>query len=602
MDFDSFALNGSFIVSVIGNKTASRLPITPQPSDFDGSSLCEFIRESFPKGLSLTQLLVQIEDDHKDSPCLYLVKRKVVLVPGEDVTKPIERVQLLRNLIAQIFTPTQVETSAQGHAKIAVGTITSWQKFVLTSVLNHFHKLLLNDEYYKTEELRKQFFQHVFSLFIPVSLQTVPVRIAAPVDLYKGDLTVTSPKDLCIIVKSPNDITVLSPDTMTWPAVEYDEASYVDGNLLHLKSVDSGKYVDFICHAPISAISWRQILWPSAAPQRTSIQSVIQSCKSFSITPKNKQINAAAATGLARVVSSIDNSFSLAFYATFKADNKVFEKILKAMLILFISEHREMQLLKLVAYFELNRTIDLNEMFRKNNNYFRTITFYVNLVSDSYKTSTIQELYRLIAAADMWSFDNPNEKDLETVDNLISQFFIILTEQVDKIPATVRSFCRYLRLLSERKFQDTKLVFRPIYAVFLLRFIFPLLCAPMDLGITKINNKDLAKVVQFTKLLAFAGQNQHLIGEHQGGRVSMNKVIDKNAPLVTKFYEALTQEYKGDSSHVTKDEVIESAMIFKDYVIENEKALSEYKPYQLFENIYVDELLTEFVSSTLQQP
>ncbi|OHT04332.1 hypothetical protein TRFO_28152 [Tritrichomonas foetus] len=622
---ESFALNGSFVVAIETNKTPSRIQITEQPEKYDNSPLCQYIQKCFPiKTTTIPKLLASIEDDHKQYPNLYLTKREVVLIPGEEPLKPVERIQCIKDLLAHLFTQTQIETSAQGYAKIAVGTITDYQKYVLTNVVNHFHRLLINDNYYNTPESRKDFYTLIFSLFIPISLKTSPVRIAAPVDLLHGSLPVSSPRDLCIIVKSPTDIQILSHDTMSWPSVEYDDKSYVDGNLLHLKSVDSEKYVDLICHANISPTTWRQILWPNSAPHRTSIISVIESCKSFGnppkppkqpknappssgtgITPsmiKNSKMNAAAATGIARAVSSIDNSFSLAFYATFVADNKVFERVLKAMLVLFISEHREMQLLKLVAYFELDRTIDLNEMFRKNNNYFRTITFYVNFVSDEYKRTTVKDLHLMIAAADMWSFDHPDEKDLQTVDTLIHKFFTILIEQIDKIPPNVRTLCRYLRLLSERKFRDPKLIYRAIYAVFLLRFIFPSLCAPMDLGIDmmKIKQRELAKVIQFTKLLAFAGQNQHIVGEHQGDRKSMNDVIDKNTPLVIKFYNAICTEGHGETSHITKTELIESAMVFHEYVLNNEKALSEFTPPQLFENIYVDELLTEFVSSSLE--
>lgn len=631
--FDVFALNGSFITAVPANKTPSRISISKQPAGFTNGVLSDYLKSSFPPNLTIPDLLQKIEDDHKTYPNLYLTRREVVLIPGEEPIKPIERVQCLKNLLSHLFETSQVDTCAQGYPNIAISTINPWQKFVLTSVINHFHRLLLNDDYYSGDK-RSDFINTVYSFFIPISLKVAPVRIAAPVDLASGSLQVRPPNDCCMIVKSPTDIQVLSPDTLSWPSVEYDESSYVDGRVLHLKSVDSNDYVDLVYQpkviklnkdaskkknetlnkAPLAEynrelnpVIWRQILWPSSAPTRDSIQSCVETCISYGSDPN---INAAAASGIARVVTSYDNSFSLAFYATFSDDNKDFERVLRPLLTLFISEHREMQLLKLVSYYEINRTIDLNEMFRKNNNYIRTITFYINMVSEGYKRNTIRGLYDLTAKVDTWSFDHPEEKDLEIVDNLINKSFTFLIDNIDKVPLSVRALCRYLRLLSERRFRDPKLIFRANFALVLLRFIFPALTSPVDLGLDlmTINKKELAKTIQFTKLLAFVGQNQHLTGKHQKERELMNSVIDKNSSLVTQFFEKLCEEPKGegmkkgkDSMTISKDELIKSAVIVRDYVQKNAAVLSAYTPPLRFENIYVDELLTEFVSSVIEK-
>lgn len=232
------------------------------------------------------------------------------------------------------------------------------------------------------------------------------------------------------------------------------------------------------------------------------------------------------------------------------------------------------------------------------------------MVSEGYKRNTIRGLYDLTAKVDTWSFDHPEEKDLEIVDNLINKSFTFLIDNIDKVPLSVRALCRYLRLLSERRFRDPKLIFRANFALVLLRFIFPALTSPVDLGLDlmTINKKELAKTIQFTKLLAFVGQNQHLTGKHQKERELMNSVIDKNSSLVTQFFEKLCEEPKGegmkkgkDSMTISKDELIKSAVIVRDYVQKNAAVLSAYTPPLRFENIYVDELLTEFVSSVIEK-
>lgn len=616
-----FALNGSFLVAVLENKTPSKIIKARQPDAFKNDSLSDYLKNQFPPKLTIPGLLHKIEIDHQNSPNLYLTKREVVLLPQEEPVKPIERVQCLKNLLSQLFSNQQVDTSARGFAQIAISTLTDWQKFILTHVLNHFHTLLLNPKYYNTKQLRTQFFSTIYSFFIPTSLQTIPVRISAPVDLISGKLQVSPPQDLCMIVKSPKDIMVLSPDTFSWPSVEFDDNSYVDCWNLHLKNVDTNEYID-LQFAPkqvkftkeekgqnltipkqylISSTTWRQILWPDASPYRDSIRSVIESCIAFGSDP----LNAAAATGIARVVTSIDNSFSLAFYATFKESSKDFEQVVTALLTLFMSEHREMQLLKLVSYYELHRTIDVNEIFRKNNNYIRTITFYIQMVSDEFKLNTVKPLFHKIVKAGKWSFDHPSEKDLQTVSKLIKESFIFLTDNINNIPASVRNLCRYLRLLSERKFQDPKLIHRSNFAIILLRYIIPLLIDPSGLGIDAESfAAGLVLVIHFTKILLSAGQNQILIDQHDSDRILWNPVIEENAPYVDKFYEVLSQEPKDqvlkESSHISKSQLIESATIIRDYVQRHAEALGAYVPPTRFENIFVDELLTEFASRSIQ--
>ena len=56
-----------------------------------------------------------------------------------------------------------------------------------------------------------------------------------------------------------------------------------------------------------------------------------------------------------------------------------------------------------------------------------------------------------------------------------------------------------------------------------------------------------------------------------------------------------------DSMTISKDELIKSAVIVRDYVQKNAAVLSAYTPPLRFENIYVDELLTEFVSSVIEK-
>ena len=74
-----------------------------------------------------------------------------------------------------------------------------------------------------------------------------------------------------------------------------------------------------------------------------------------------------------------------------------------------------------------------NEMFRKNNNYFRSITMFINRFAKDYKKTTIKRLYELIIGWENWNLKSPTDKDEEIIDKLVKEFFKVLIDDIDNM-------------------------------------------------------------------------------------------------------------------------------------------------------------------------
>ena len=586
--FLAFTLTGSFIVPGDGGSSVPALN-EPQP---DNSAVAQFVKENFADGLTVRSLFADIEADHKEVRNLYLVPRDVVVIPRVAPKTAFERVAVARKLLAQCLTYDQIQTVALGHSQLVVKSLEPWTKYVVSVVLGHLHSLVKSG-YYQEEKEREALMEAVFSMFGQRESQMV--RLAAPVQLKEGSLAVRGNDGLCLIVQAPDKMMVMSGDMMSWPGVTFDEKSSVALNVITVKDNDSEKYVKLeYDDSKLPRMEVMNAIWPPATREWPSVRAVVDSCRGLYGA---KEISGGQAAGIAKVVSSLDCSFVLALYNSF-TNVAAFEPIGNALMTLFASENRELQLLKLVSFQELRQTSNVNELFRKNNNYFRTITQLLGRISDNYKNTTVRKLCELVVKSESWSYDNPKAEDIARVENLLTKFFQMMIDEVDNVPVTIRSLCRFLRLLSERMYRTGKLNHRTVFALFILRYMCPALTDPkfaVETG--AINPKELTKVVQFTRLLAYVGQLQYIDQEHHAKRADLNATVDKLTPMVLEFFDRLCVEQtrEGELS-VSKAETIEAAQALVAYVEANEQQILSYNIPICGQHMFVDELLCEYIT------
>ena len=593
LNFVPFIINGSFVVQS-SERNSTNMRHFDVPLKFDDSPLCKYIQNNFPEKFDFSKLLKAIEDDHKENPKLYLVNRETIIIPAFFFFFPLERVQFVKNLLSNTFTKEQILTCASGASNLAISELSSWQKYIISNTLIHFHTLLSSKQFYPSDELRSQFVRKVYSFFVPDSFkQITDTRLAAPIELVKGKIPVNSSKGLSIIIISSDDITILTSDLLSWPQFTYDLNCSFDSNKITLKSNETEQLCEFLIDSNnVDEAQWCNSLWPKSNPKFSSNLSVLTSSKAF----KDIQLNGGEATSLAKVMTSFDTSFIFAIYNVLSNDQSSFDHIYNALFNIFASEQKELQLLKVIAYCELVRTIDLNEMFRRNNNFFRSITIFMNKVSGNYKQTTIKEIYNLLSSSEKWNPKDPSEKDEEIVDDLVKKFFGILIKEIDHIPPSIRIFCRFLRLLSERRFRDQMLTHRAIFAVFILRFVIPSLCDPQSLGVS-LDPKKLTSVIQFTKLVAYVAQI--LIRKTDSKLTQMtNNIVERNSSLVVEFYDALCKNVAPKEISVLRPELISSVTTIRDYVLLHENEIINYSPNFKCEELFVDDLLTEFIAQS----
>lgn len=572
-----FTLSGSFIVEP---KLQSQIGVPVSPNADDSSPVCQFIKENFPQDMSVTvrSLFTSIEKDHETIKNLYLSAKEVFIIPGVAPTTPYERIALARKLLANTLSFDELRTSASGHSQLAVSTMPSWERFVVAVALRHFQKLLQLG-YYKNEAERTAFIQAVFSMFEP---QSKDIRLVTPVKLVKGRLSIRDENHIALVVRSQDDIVAQSADLLSWPAVTFDAKSSVFDGTLTLTSVDSERQVQFGFSIPSETI--RNAIWTPACPIISSTKAVVDSFRGY----YGQMLTGGAAASLARVVGSIDTSFILSLYQTFSGNVKLLEPVIHALTTLFMSESNELQLVKTVAYYELAGTKNVNEIFRGNNNYTRTILTFLNRVTEKYKQTVVKDLCCMLTSGDDWNFDSPREDDVRTVGDLLRNFIRTLITRMDEIPASVRTFCRYLRVLSERMFRNKILNHRAVFALVILRFLCPALMA--------ISNDP--KVTKFSKLLVYACQFQRIDCESHPQRSVLNIVINNVTDLVIEFYNKLCVETKNPGVSIVRSEIVQAASTLRDYIQEHEKEILEKSTKMRNSHMFVDELLCEFITQS----
>ena len=245
---------------------------------------------------------------------------------------------------------------------------------------------------------------------------------------------------------------------------------------------------------------------------------------------------------VSRAVGHSSPEFIDWFYARLSdlTDQKRSTKLRLDLIRLFGHEGTHMMLLKYLAYNELQRTGSSNTLFRQNNDFIRTLIQFINEAGADFQRTTVVELVELVGRCKAWSYDDPQGDDTETARQLIDDFMCLLVSRIDTVPASIRSLCRFLRVLSEHEFMEPELSHRAVYALFLLRFLFVVMTDPQLLEGAAVSGKTFGKSVQFSKLLSNAAQMTTINDKTQKKRVVFNEAIVKTYPSTKRFYEALT--------------------------------------------------------------
>lgn len=593
LQYVPFLVNGTFIIASPENKVESIVKVIPKPEADDNSNICKYIRKNFTSAFDLQEMLSEIEADHSANPNIYLSNREVIVCPFVKPATPIERVQIVKNLMKNIFTREQVIASA-GAVFVVLNKLSVWEKYIISLIANHFYNLLMCNDYYSSNELRGKMVRKIFDFFVPSSLNPLKEHpFASPVTLLSGKTPFNKSNSLGLVINSSDDIIVFSSDSQSWPKFTADSNCSFNNNKIVLRSNDTGELCEFLINDNVCDSDWCNFLWLNDSIRLKSAESIILSCKAF----KGINLSLGEATSLSKVITSFDCNFILSLYKIFPNDSKSFDPLFNSLLNIFISENKELQLIKFIAYYELIRTKDINEMFRKNNNYFRSITMFINRFAKDYKKTTIKRLYELIIGWENWNLKSPTDKDEEIIDKLVKEFFKVLIDDIDNIPSQIRTLCRFLRLLSERQFREPVLVHRPIFAVFILRFVIPSLTATDEFGIQP-NPLHIKKVAEFTKVVSYVSQISLRSIDSQMTQLTNNLTV-KNCSLVINFYNKLCSEHVQKSAHILANDLIESVSMIRDYSLKHEKEITGFNSSIRHEHIFVDELLTEFVTQSI---
>lgn len=596
--FLRFLLKGSFLLYGV-DQSEERVPISDpvEPSSYDKSLICRYIQQNCPPNFSFLSLLRQIEADHVENKKNYYTNLVTVTIqPGVLPKSPIERIQLLKNILSNLFTIEQIETSSAGRANVAINTLSEWQKFALNASLYHFYNVLNIDGIYQEEEERKIFIHNVLFAYLPKSLSPPKIaRIVAPLTLIEGATDIDLPATVYMTVYSPNEITIESNDLLTCHKLKFTEKDAVtDQNIIcSSKNIQTNRYKFKFNNNYLSKDSWNVILYPVVGATRTVTSSIIESCIAFEKEP----MTIASASLIARAVASMDHRFLFSLYHVLNDERQCLPTIFNSLLNFYAFQSKHMELMKFIGFYELQRTENLNEIFRHNNNFIRSINMFMNRVSQNYTNETLKNIYLMITEFPKWNLENPQEKDAEILKTLLEKFWNKMIETVDQIPPSIRALCRYLRIVSEPSFRMKKMNHRAIFGVFCLRFVFVILVSPADFGI-QIEDDPVgySKVTQFTKILAFSAQFM-LPGKKDTPKTILNSAIEETSDIVIQFYEKLTRPIEADDMPVSQSELMKSTPDFCKFVVEHKNEILSSQNEYHYAHIFVDELMNEYVAS-----
>ncbi|OHT04030.1 hypothetical protein TRFO_28520 [Tritrichomonas foetus] len=507
-----------------------------------------------------------------------------------------ERIHLLKEILSRVFTKKQIETCSAGRSRKALSLLSQYQRFILDATFAHFKRLMAK-EFYATEELKVSFLKTVNSFFIPTKLDPPPLpRLAAPLLLTEGDFDVQLSKIVYTNVYSADKITVESVDILASANLKFINGDTIDDHVIKFTSATNPDKKFVFKYKYLNKQIWERILSPQTNQKQpyNVAQAVVDSCLAYGTA---KALCPAAVTCMARVVASMNHVFLFSLFDVLSDNRDFLEPIFNCLLNFYAFHSKHLELLKFLCFYELRRTENTNEIFRQNNNFIRSINLFIKRVSTNYVNTTIKDLYYLIAKAPMWKLENPSDKDITTVTNLMRQFWTKMIETVDTIPPSIRSFCRYLKLLSEAMFRQQSLIHRAIFAVLLLRFVFVVLVSPADLGINVEDDPmSFTKVAQFTKILAFSAQFQPISGNENSPKRKLNPAIQASDDLVIQFYQELCKPVEADDVTVSQEDLGVSTIEFCSFVQKFQDKLLANSKGQNYTHIYVDEMIYEYTA------
>jgi hypothetical protein len=538
------------------------------PRAHDTTPLSIWFQRHFPDGFSLPELLTQIEEDHSIDPQLYIQPIRAVLLPKTIPGTSFERVQLAKNVFSQLFNEEQVSTTVStGFIKL-----NPWQIYVLNVALCHFHKLVvLLRVPLSNSGGRSAFLQSVFSFFCPQ--RSPPIRRLLPVSLVSGKLPISGYHGLTLKIVSPTSMEVISGDARAWPAVKFDERGFVAGKCITVADADTDNLVKLEFDTSLSRAAVRNAIWPVTSCRTREVDAVVDSFLAF----KNvKTLTAGAAETFSTLIVSLDPTFILACYSCFDRDN--FKSVFHALTTLFACKGRSLQLIKLLAYIDLSRVPEPNQIFRSNSNHFVSIQLYFDRIATAYRTEICSQITSLVIQAGGLSSAQCTEKDFE----LIADIFKLLLDRVSKVPPLVRAVCRYVRLITEILFEDSTLFYRPVAALFIFRFLVIKLSIPIN---GKVPDKAfIAFITQFAHLSTLS--NAPIPG------------FERIAPIIARFFNELCKTGRRvPDIGVDRGEIINAAGIVKAFVCANAEKIRAFHPALDYRHVFVEEMIGEYIAA-----
>lgn len=599
--FLPFELEGSFIITSSSLPRANEYYIPKpyenvQPPPPDRTQFSQFLKENIPDDMPIAELFYNIEQDHfNDKKDSYLTSLDVSLTPKQRPKTPRERIQFVKNLLSNVLTYDQIDTSSAGRPGVALNTLTPLQKFVLSLSLTHFNNIFRIEGVYTTQETRKALAKRFLLLFLPSFLNPPKiVRVVSPLTFLEGDIDMPKQSLVYMTVNSPKEIMIESKDLLSSYNLIFTSTDKVNDSIIQLTSADiqSKKLIFKYNNQQLSKDTWNQILWPTVGSTRSLAESVVDSCFAYG---KADHLCAAAVTCMARVVTSMDQRFLFALFSVLDDNRSHLPEIFNCLLNFYAFHSKHLQLMKFLCFYEMRRNEDVNEIFRQNNNFIRSINIFIKRVGSDYITQTMKEIYLMITKFQPFKLDNPTERDCEVLKDCLKQFWSKMLDTVDKLPPSIRSLCRYLRLASEIYFVDKNMNHRAIYGVLLLRFIFVMLVSPMEFGI-EIEDDPIgyAKVTQFTKVLAFSGQFM-LTGKPGSPKAVLNPAIEETNDLVKEFYLQLCQPVPADDVPVSQAELMKTTPAFVKFVQEFKNSILAFCKNEMYSHIFVEEFIAEFI-------
>ena len=571
--FLPFLLKGSFILP---NEDSKSNNIIEETEINDNSNLNIFINSILPTNLKIKNIFEEIYQIHlKKNKPFYSNFQNVVIIPQKPPQNIYENIMIIKLILGKLLNNEQTQLTISGNFKKVFQSLNKLQIYILNLSLNHFNEISLIPNLYNTNELKTSLIRSILSFYSPDSNE----KLSNLFFYYQFFDENSKPINLFI---SGSNIKNLKTNEL----FKYTEEDHIFNNYFTLHK--SNNIIKFYFNDLNKNYLRRSFC-------STNSKNLI--INSFLIQNINTNINEETAKNLSLNLSNFSIDFIFSVYSIFSnMDQKKVNILFESMLKLFAYSNQHLKLIKLLSFYELRRTNDTNELFRKNNCYIRSVIQYINLITKDFKLTTIKELFKIITSSSDWSFDHPNDIDLINAKNLIIQFWKYLISKINTIPPSIRSLCRFLRLLSEREFRSNLLNHRAIFALLLLRFLFVSLTAPEDINDPNMfDPRKIAKSVQFTKLLAFVGQMTTISGENKGDRTKFNSIIEETSHYVVEFYEELCKEVEIEKFEVSIPELIEASNNFKYFIFENEKKLIDFEIDIDLENSFSDEFITEFI-------